>query len=527
MSKIKFYIITLLLLLQGQECFSQTFNKSYIIGTDSFAGVVFTDVSVDSLNSIVCSFAYIDEVLPNDGSGLVKMDGTGTLLSHAKLALPRRRYVWASSCFDEANHYLVSTFADTSVFSFSVFDSNLSPVFNQFINYQNYGTQFNSTFVHKIDANRFGIGGILRTANFANKNSAIIFIVDSTGVINKTIVYNTSKWSDSFSDIHFDDVNNRIWVSGTTFDEYTQDKRTYGVSFVIEYDTNWNRLSRHSFPDSLQIFGLFNFQFTDTSYYLATGFGVKSYPGLNDMQKPRLLESDLNGNVIWNFNDTTGVYYPNSVFVDVKTDDKGAVYGLAYSFTETDLDSIYAPPGVYGWKVMHQASLYKWNSNKELQWVRHIRHKNARSYNTVSYPASLAVLPDYTIVIAGYYVPGQFDTGLYRAQGWLVKTDSNGCVSGSSCKDWKITGINEIPEKLKGVPFVVYPNPSTSGVIYSKTKFSLNNKTSIYSLSGELVCKTSFINSQVTICSELSNGYYILKVYDNNQFYVAIINVDK
>jgi hypothetical protein len=511
--------------ISKHELYAQTFNKITVIDSDTIDAVMFKNIHfLENSNVYVCDFGYLSLGLGIQSDGLVSFSPDGSLHEMVRFeAIPNKMRIGYESFVTTDYIYIASDYWDTTVLTLTKTLHNLQNNKTVFINYTSLGKRFHVGFVKVINPNKILIGGMLDLSlTYANQQKAMLLIVDSLGNITNTIAHNKPDLADNFLDIHIDRTKNEIWISGNTFDFFEHDQFTYGSPFVLKYDTNWNKLNEYYYYDTLQTQASYKMAFTDTSFFLASAYGTSSHPQISDHQKPELLESDFSGNEIWSYKDTSGFELPSNFLVDVKIGQNGSIYALGYSFTRPDSNDFILPPSVPSWDYTRQAVLYKWDKNKKLQWIRHIKHPNARSLDSACWPVDLALLPNDSIVFCGTYYPGMLDS-IYSQMGWIVKTDSNGCFDDKPCIDWLTVGLQDLFQPTIE-PFDVFPNPSNSETIYTKHNFSINNKVSIFSIDGKLIFQTKFMNNQLKIPTVPPDGSYIIIVNDENQVFHSIIN---
>jgi len=512
--------------ISRHELYAQTFNKTTFIDSDTMDAVGFIGSIhyFEDSDTYVCGFMYIGLSLGYQSIGVTNISREGNPTNHYRLNASSDKPGVTFQNFITSNYtYLVSHYWDTTILTLTRTRHNLQNTKTVFINYTSLGTRFYVSFIEVINPNKILIGGMLDLSlTYANQQKAMVLVVDSLGNITNTIAHNKPGLADNFLDIHIDSTKNEIWISGNTFDFYEQDQFTYGSPFVLKYDTNWNKLNEYYYYDTLQTQATYKMAFTDSSFFLASAYGTASHPQISDHQKPELLESDFLGNEIWSYKDTSGFELPSNFLVDVEIGQNGSIYALGYSFTRPDSNDFILPPNVPSWDYTRQAVLYKWDKNKKLQWIRHIKHPNARSLDSACWPSDLILLPNDTVVFCGSYYPGMLDS-IYGTMGWIVKTDSNGCFDDKPCIDWLTVGLQDLFQPTIE-PFDVFPNPSNSETIYTKHNFSINNKVSIFSIDGKLIFQTKFMNNQLKIPTVPPDGSYIIIVNDENQVFHSIIN---
>jgi hypothetical protein len=74
----------------------------------------------------------------------------------------------------------------------------------------------------------------------------------------------------------------------------------------------------------------------------------------------------------------------------------------------------------------------------------------------------------------------------------------------------------EVPQLELSEKITVYPNPTTSSIYFQTTTSLLNEKVSIFKLSGQLVSQKQITNENALDLSELSTGVYLIQFANKN-----------
>ena len=109
-------------------------------------------------------------------------------------------------------------------------------------------------------------------------------------------------------------------------------------------------------------------------------------------------------------------------------------------------------------------------------------------------------------------------TNIGEYYGWLIKTDSNGCMEPYDCS--KVSSIDNT-NVLFSKDLNVYPNP-TSNTLYWSDSLNDLRLVDIYDFSGSLLVSEKITNRQTEIAvNNLSAGIYILRLSDANGNFVS------
>ena len=518
MKNITRIIVICALAFCGQSTFAQTYNKGITLEYDAMSA--YSLIYEPTSNSLVSQYGYID-TLGTQKAGYIRFNLAGQMLQkiestnsangnypYFNIATIGNNYYSALSVGAQQYFYLAKY--DKSTLIDTVFPIQLGAYNNAILN------------IKALEDSTLILLGYKGYSNNGNTANPVCLIVDTNGAVLNQIGNNTS-YDEAYEDYHF--INNEHWLFRSENDGDNTDEYTYSRKRVERYDSLWNQLQvfhyydENGYQNSSSIYAVP----TDSSFIITSAYGVESEPSVADNQNPALFEIDFNGNVIWEFKDSNGYFptYYNS-FSQVALDDVGNIYALGGAYSRHDSTDLRKPAGNEEvWGYIQQAIVYKWNKHHELQWERHIKHPLAKSANSISSAHQMVVLDDRSIVFAGNYIPGGFDN-VYGQQYWIVKTDSNGCVDGYPCTDWSTVGIED-----KVIPnyesFEVYPNPASSGEIYTDMQFSPSNTVSIVPAGGGIVVQGKFEGKQLSIPKQLNTGTYILMVWDKGQLYSSKI----
>ncbi len=101
----------------------------------------------------------------------------------------------------------------------------------------------------------------------------------------------------------------------------------------------------------------------------------------------------------------------------------------------------------------------------------------------------------------------QFYTPLANGIYAVVVSNNLSCMDTSNCVTYSLVGIDELPEGV----LAIYPNPSNGVFILSVTKDIIGQEIEITGTLGELVCRTSIVQSEQKIdLSKYASGTYFL-----------------
>lgn len=136
------------------------------------------------------------------------------------------------------------------------------------------------------------------------------------------------------------------------------------------------------------------------------------------------------------------------------------------------------------------------------QWPEHEIYDIKQTYDKGFIMAGSA--HDVTLTMAGN--PGSF--------GWLVKTDSVGCLV-PDCQDF-LNNNEVLKSELK---LDLFPNPTSSvlNIYYYEPNFSGNVVMGVYDLNGKMIHEWIVTSNDMTYIYDISglvSGTYVLKVYD-------------
>ena len=114
--------------------------------------------------------------------------------------------------------------------------------------------------------------------------------------------------------------------------------------------------------------------------------------------------------------------------------------------------------------------------------------------------------------MTGYVFP---DGGITTEDGWIVRTDSMGCLIGG-CNTSGIEQLESVNE------LNIYPNPANDFIDIETTGISdfQNSYFSIFDITGNLVTKEKMIQNKTRIdLSEFPNGLYLIQVRNNGKMF--------
>lgn len=174
------------------------------------------------------------------------------------------------------------------------------------------------------------------------------------------------------------------------------------------------------------------------------------------------------------------------------------------------VDTIGGEVNIFGWMV-------KFNINGEVIWERKFYKvpnfgytNNLADHNLYD----IDITPDGGFVMVGQSINTRENEHPYGQLGWLVKTDSYGCLV-PNCQYLAIEP-SETKHKI-----VLYPNPIQNDLyLYlGNQNFTENTQVFIYNLQGQIMQNWEAISNNITYMVDVSNfvkGVYVLKIQDGN-----------
>ena len=506
----------------GQKAFAQTFNKSIHKLPNGEHVFLLEGVLVEQGNNIVSQVIFYKPSYIN-GFAMIRVDTNGNLSTAQKTSNTYSASVFnANQITRNGNNYYTITETDSAfIFLHKIDTIQLQDdvVRINLLNNKNFDIIFTTLYGNLI------FGGKINTSVTGNNASSKGYIIDTNGIILNEVQFNASNYIDSYSHYAYSQDYNFLFIS--VYDNNYDGNSEYSKQVIAKYDTNWNLINRISIENEngLPALSTSRAVLTDSSCIMTSAFGL----GNND-QYAMLKEIDLNtGQIIWNYVDSIGTLATSTnAMTDVQFGNDGSLYAISSSYSTHDSTDLRKPPGNTAiWSWAKQVALYKWNKNRELQWIRHIKHPEAKSASSNCIGNNLTILENNSIVIVGTYYPGEYDNVPSSSQqGWIVKTDSNGCIDGYPCTDWTTVGIEEIASP-NYISFEVYPNPTSSNIIYTDLQFSPSNKVTIIPMNGGVGLQGKFEGNQLSINQKLTTGSYSIMVWDKGQLYSSKIIIQQ
>ena len=502
----------------GQKAFAQTFNKSIDQLPSGEHIFNLCGIIIESSHSIVCQSEYYKGSYSYDVA-MLRVDTNGILLTGETSSNPYPDNTYnAFRITQNGSHYYAISETDSAFIFLHKIDT--LTLEDDIIEIPVNGSSNFHTLHVTLSDNLF-LGGNINYSITNNSSSSKGYIVDTIGTVLHEVQFNDSQYSDEYSYYNHSLDYNYLFIS--VYDNNYDGNSEYSKQVIAKYDTNWNLINRISIENENGYSAISPTKavLTDSSAIITSAYGIG-----NNQKYARLKEINLNtGQVIWSYIDSiqTLAFSTNTMF-DISLGVDGSLYAMSTSYSLHDSTDLRKPPGNDDtWSWAKQVALYKWNKNRELQWIRHIKHPEAKSFNSNSYGYNLSVLDDNSIVIVGTYYPGEYDdVPSSSQQGWIVKTDSNGCIDGYPCTDWTTVGIEEIASP-NYISFEVYPNPTSSNIIYTDLQFSPSNKVTIIPMNGGVGLQGKFEGNQLSINQKLTTGSYSIMVWDKGQLYSSKI----
>tara|TARA_Y100000768_G_scaffold387748_2_gene380126 strand:- start:166 stop:1734 length:1569 start_codon:yes stop_codon:yes gene_type:complete len=516
------YALYSLLILWGQKAFTQTFNKSIDQLPSGEHVFVLCGIINEQDDNIVSQIIYYHPIY-NNGFAMIRVDSNGDILTAPLTSNDYSNTIYKALNITKcSNHYYAITYTDSAFIFLHKIDTNSLIDFVTKINVLN-----NNTFdlIYSTHNDNLFFGGNINYTMTGNGASSKGYIIDTNGIILDEVQFNASNYIDDYTHYAYTQDNNFLFIA--VYDNNYDGESAYSKQMVARYDTNWNLINRISIENENGNPAISSTKavLTDSSCIMTSAYGI----GNND-QYARLKEVDLNtGQVIWSFVDSIGTLANSTnAMTDIHFGNNGSLYAMSSSFSSHDSSDLRKPLGnTETWTRAKQVALYKWNKNRELQWIRHIKHPEAKSASSNCIGNNLTILENNSIVIVGTYYPGEYDNVPSSSQqGWIVKTDSNGCIDGCPCTDWTTVGIEEVTSP-NYISFEVYPNPTSSNVIYTDLQFSPSNKATIIPMSGGVGLQGKFEGNQLSINQKLTTGSYSIMVWDKGQLYSSKIIIQQ
>lgn len=222
-----------------------------------------------------------------------------------------------------------------------------------------------------------------------------------------------------------------------------------------------------------------------------------------------ILKLDKHFNKEWNID--TGDASPEAGMYDVEVLPDGK-YIVCGTTPISGHDSAYR----FGW-------IMKIDTSGSILWDK--KYIAQERFGTHSFLNDIDILPNGDLLACGE-MQYTFDLGLRPAQqGWILRTDSNGCVL-DNC----LVGISD--NALQNIDYVqmhVYPNPFTTDVSIALTGAHLSTVTyTIINNIGQIVCKQTEVNvatgyTKMLDLTYLPNGFYFVEVATNEGKQVEMI----
>jgi hypothetical protein len=504
----RFWIVTYCTLGFGYTLKAQpVINEWYPFGRDQSA--IIDVVATDS-----CYYASA-MAKATDGAywdaGFVKFDFDGNILAQNFLHFPLKSIStdWSNLCPTFDNNFVTLANLDYDGYLLIKFAPNGDTLFTTFVDEMYVDSSLNPAAPGKVlqipsDSSYMCLGSVFNATTFAHY--LILMNISKTGVLNYYQLY---------------DMND--------------------PGFEISYGEDIIQLS--------------------DGYLISTEICKNGFPAINELRHVRLVKTDLLGNELWRWTDWDNLLdvYPRGL---TQTSDGGFLYGGVSGFhvfnvtwstlftahvqkLNSDLefeweiifgdsldeamvncddiievsDDNFVAVG-WGWEdSMGVAWMFNFNLEGEVIWDSYFSYVPLGTLNPPShYLYDIEKTTDNGFLMSGVAWDEQATfEGIPGSFGWLVKTDSVGCLV-PGCQDFL-----ENPEgKESQIKLEIYPNPANNilNIYYYDPEFDGATEAIIYDMEGRKIKSWRLFQNDMTYVvdvSEVETGKYILKSYHSGK----------
>lgn len=479
----RYWCLLLFGLLVAAGAQGQGFNKLYFDARPSmlFSSIEATDSSyyVTGVSSNKVPPLYRRSVI-----GKINVNGTVDTMIYQWDTIPFQYEIFGNSLKRIGNEYLACGEMWDSINRVFIikFDTLMNVTF-----YKEY-TDTLSSILNGLDVVQTRDGGYLMACNksWNNDNNVLMLKVDSTGVLKNRKLYQGG-------DREYPWVIKPMLNGNYMIGAFRMSSTTYTPfwckTWMIELDSmgNWvgqwqDSIEQNRYPKSMQ-------QTADSGWIIVRQH--LAYDIANQQKyNAGIVKYDKNFGKEWEvFMGDSGM---NTGFNDVEILPDGKY--IAVGTTPTwGHDSAYH----WGWIV-------KFDVDGTIIWDK--KYNAMKRYGVQSTPYDIDVMPNGDLLVCGKL---QFIMNLGISpiqQGWIMRTDSEGCVL-NSC----VIVIDDIPPVFSNTEIQVYPNPANNMLQVSLGNGFTGGELKFYNTTGALVKQLSIESTDVVInVSALPKGLYFI-----------------
>lgn len=338
----------------------------------------------------------------------------------------------------------------------------------------------------------FAIGNI-EDQPYTHRNPSIIELDSNLNMLNTTYINNPQNFVTFFANRF---SNGKIIIGG--FKQIS----TINYPFIAEIDTLGNILNYAIMNNNVNGITQVFYNAYDNTYFTVGALRTSIY-GNQNMYRICVSKFDVALNMLWQKTYAKSNYTTNAYDAVVNNDGSMVLVGR-YS------DSLTNPQIT----VNTNAFMLKINSTGDSLWMKEFDNINETGNVFNSY---LEVFFGIEKTPEGGYIMCGNAQQQPKAQAWVVKTDSLGCILDNCYNPTNIVNTN-----IDKFTLNIYPNPSSSVI---KVELSDNNastplsviryyKIKITDIVGKEVLKEKY--KEETDISLLENGIYFLSIYKGN-----------
>ena len=246
-------------------------------------------------------------------------------------------------------------------------------------------------------------------------------------------------------------------------------------TWLIEVDrmgnqvTNWIDTTKNLWPNGME-------QTADSGWIIVRqhlAYDISNIQAFNGS----ILKIDKYFNRQWEIDTGSGVDYNTGMF-DVKILSDGN-----YICVGSDAIGIVVQGSAHDYGL-----LMKISSIGTVIWQR--QYLKDSSFETNNYLNSVGLMPD-----DGFIACGQIQGGSLGQQGWIIRTDSNGCLIDNCGRE--VTDVAEV-NSLPRVEIKVYPNPADNEVQFATGTVLQDAVLFIYDIYGDLILQQILAGQMLT-----------------------------
>lgn len=350
-----------------------------------------------------------------------------------------------------------------------------------------------STIFQGMDVIKTKDGGYLLTANqgYNGDNNVVVIRTDSSGtVLNKKVYHLMGR---EFPWIIRPMLNGNYMI-GAFCMKINTNTPFWAKTWMLEVDSMGNLINQWADTNNRNLFPRGMQQTADSGWILVRQhltYDVNNYQKYN----AGVVKYDKSFGKEWEIMLGDSGPYTGFYDVEILSDGKYILTGTTPTWGH---DSAYH----WGWIV-------KLDTNGTVLWDR--KYNAIKRYGALSFPYDIDVMSNGDILVCGEL---QFLSNIGISpiqQGWILRTDSNGCEIGNC-----LVGIGE-PQSADS-RLTVYPNPASEIVIVEVSSEFIGGEVILYDVTGKIVKSTLIASPKLMLnVNDLQSSLYVVSSEKNGK----------